>query len=76
MISPLSRGSADPNYSPVKQLPVCVESLTAQKTKGAPPLLPLNHPSKLMPSRLGARIHVSKASAHLLTTSFTSKLSA
>ena len=44
----------------------------AQKTQDALPLLPLNHPSKLMPSRLGAHIHVSKASAHLSTIIFTS----
>jgi hypothetical protein len=44
----------------------------AQKTQDAPQLLLSNHPSKLMPSRLGARIHVSKASAHLLAINFTS----
>jgi hypothetical protein len=36
------------------------------------PQLPLNHPSKLMPNRLEARIHVSKAYAHLSATNFTS----
>jgi len=44
----------------------------AQKTQVALLLLPLNHPSKLMPSHLGAHIHVSKASAHLSTTILTS----
>jgi hypothetical protein len=46
--------------------------LYAQKTQDAPPLSPSNHPSKLMPNRLGAHIHVSKASAHLSTTILTS----
>jgi hypothetical protein len=44
----------------------------AQKTQVALPLLPLNHPSKLMPNHLGARIHVSKAYAHLSAINFTS----
>jgi hypothetical protein len=44
----------------------------AQKTKAALPLLPLNHPSKLMPSHLGDRKHVSEAYAHLSTINFTS----
>jgi hypothetical protein len=44
----------------------------AQKTQAALQPLPLNHPNKLMPSHLGARKHVSKASAHLSTINFTS----
>jgi hypothetical protein len=46
--------------------------LNPQKTQVALPLLPLNHPSKLTPNRLGAHVHVSKAYAHLSTINFTS----
>jgi hypothetical protein len=54
-------------------LPVCVEVPGAQKTKDAPPLLPSNHPSKHLPSRLEARTHVLETFAHLSTITLTSQ---
>jgi len=53
-------------------LPVFVESLTAQKTKGALPLLPSSLPSKLTPNRLEARTHVLEVFVHLSTIKLTS----